>query len=62
MCPTRIIQIANANVININKEYPRKKWMLELCDVMMDFYPSEIGKIKERIIYFKKLKQRWENK
>ncbi|MDI6788421.1 MAG: hypothetical protein QME51_08630 [Planctomycetota bacterium] len=56
------IQIANANVININEEYSRKKWMLELCDVMMDFYPAEIDKIKERIIYFKKLKQRWENK
>jgi hypothetical protein len=56
------IQIANANIININKGYSRKKWMLELCDVMMEFYPAEIGKIKERIKYFRKLKQRWENK
>ncbi|MEW6027604.1 MAG: hypothetical protein AB1599_09970 [Planctomycetota bacterium] len=56
------IQIANANVININEKYSRKKWMLELCDVMMDFYPAEIGKIKERINYFKTLKQKWENR
>jgi hypothetical protein len=36
--------------------------MLELCEVMLDFYPREIGKIKERTAYFQRLKQRWENK
>lgn len=47
------IQIANANIINIAEGYSRKKWMLELCDVMLEFYPREIGKIKDRIDYFK---------
>ncbi len=56
------IQIANANVININEGYCRKKWMLELCDVMLEFYPKEVGKIHERIDYFKRVKQHWENK
>lgn len=56
------IQIANANVINVNEGYSRKKWMLELCDVMLEFYPKEIGKIQDRINYFKRVKQYWEKK
>ncbi len=56
------IQLANANVINLNGGYSRKEWMLELCDVMLEFYPREIGKIQERINYFKRAKQRWEQK
>lgn len=56
------IQIANANVVNVNKGYSRKKWMIELCDVMLEFYPKEIGKIKDRIDYFKRVKQYWDKK
>ena len=56
------IQIANANIININEGYSRKRWMLELCDVMIDFYPKEIGKIHERLDYFKRVKEYWEKK
>jgi len=56
------IQIANANIVNINEGYSRKKWMLELCDVMLEFYPKEIGKIGGRIDYFKQVKDRWESK
>jgi hypothetical protein len=56
------IQIANANVIKINAKYSRKKWMLELCDVMLEFYPREIGKIGERINYFKRVRREWEKK
>ncbi len=56
------IQIANANVIHINAGYSRRQWMLELCDVMLEFYPREIGKIQDRIDYFKRVWQRWETK
>lgn len=56
------IQIANANTIHINENYSRKKWMLELCDVMLEFYPREIGKINERIKYFKRVKREWQKK
>ena len=56
------IQIANANVISVNEGYSRKKWMLELCEIMLEFYPKEIGKIHERIDYFKYVKQYWEKK
>ncbi len=56
------IQIANANIIHINAGYPRKRWMIELCDAVLDFYPREIGKIEDRIDYFKQVKQRWEKK
>ncbi len=56
------IQIANANVININKRTSRKEWMLELCDVLLEFYPKEIGKISERINYFRRVKKQWEKK
>jgi len=36
--------------------------MLELCDVMIEFYPKEIGKIHERLDYFKRVKEYWEKK
>jgi len=56
------IQIANANNIVVNHGYSRKKWMLELCDVLFQFYPREIEKVKGRIEYFKKVKKQWEEK
>ena len=56
------IQIANSNNIIINPEYSRKDWMIELCDVMLEFYPKEITKIGERIERFKKIKEFWQNK
>jgi hypothetical protein len=56
------IQISNSNVVNIKDRYPRKKWMIELCDVMLEFYPKEISKIGGRIEYFEKVKRFWEEK
>jgi hypothetical protein len=53
------IQIANANVVNIDSGYSRKKWMLELCDTMLQFYPREISKIGERIGYFERVREHW---
>ena len=56
------IQIANSNNIIVNPGYSRKKWMLELCDNLFEFYPKEIGKITERIKHFKKIQRYWRNK
>jgi len=56
------IQIANANNIVVNHKYSRKKWMLELCDFLFEFYPHEIEKAKKRTKYFKKVKKHWEEK
>jgi len=56
------IQIANANIIHINDGYSRKKWMLKLCDVMLDFYPKEIRKIDDRINHFRRVKEEWEER
>lgn len=47
------IQIANSNNIHI-QQYSRKKWMIELCDILLEFYPKEIGKIHTRIQRFKR--------
>jgi len=55
------IQIANSKYVNI-QPYSRKKWMLEFCDVMLSFYPKEIGKIHSRIERFQKIKKYWESK
>ena len=52
------IQIANSNKIIITPQ-ARKKWMIKLCDTLFEFYPTEIGKIKERIDRFKKVKAYW---
>jgi hypothetical protein len=55
------IQIANSNIININTENTRKKWMLQLCDALDMFYPNEIAKITHRIDYFRNIREYWEN-
>ena len=54
------IQIANSNRIVLSPHNSRKRWMIELCDTLLEFYPKEIGKIQERIEYFEKVKSRWQ--
>lgn len=56
------IQIANANVISIDRDLTRKQWMLQLCDTLDIFYPKEISKIEKRIDRFAKVRTFWENK
>lgn len=56
------IQIANSNNVSIVAKNSRKKWMLELCDSLFEFYPREIEKINDRISYFKRVRKYWENK
>ena len=56
------IQIANSNKIILNPHNSRKQWMLELCETLLEFYPKEIGKIQNRIVYFEKVKSYWEKK
>ena len=56
------IQIANSNFIRVNHGYSRKEWMLNLCEIMFDFYPKEIQKIQERIGRFQEVKKHWEQK
>lgn len=53
------IQIANSNSIVINPGYSRKRWMIEFCDIMLEFYPKEIAKIGERIHRFEAVKSFW---
>lgn len=53
------IQIADSNNITINPGYSRKKWMLELCDILFEFYPKEIVKIGDRIDFFKQVRDFW---
>jgi len=53
------IQIANSNYITVNPQYVRKTWMLELCDVLFEFYPKEIAKINDRISYFRRVQEFW---
>jgi hypothetical protein len=56
------IQISNSNIVTVNPGYSRKKWMLEFCDTMLEFYPKEIGKIENRIGRFQKIRDGWENR
>jgi hypothetical protein len=53
------IQIANSNYVTVNPQYSRKKWMLELCEVLFEFYPKEIVKINDRIEYFRQVQEFW---
>lgn len=54
------IQIANSNKIEINPLYSRRAWMIEMCDALLEFYPREIGKIRERVTHFQQVRARWE--
>jgi len=56
------IQIANSNRVELIPQNSRKKWMIQLCNTLFEFYPNEIIKINERIIYFKKVKAFWKKK
>lgn len=56
------IQIANSNDIRVIDGHSRKKWMLQLCKTMIDFYPREILKIQGRIERFNTVRERWESK
>lgn len=56
------IQIANSNHITVNPGYSRRKWMLEFCDAMLEFYPKEIAKIGERVSRFEQVRMYWEGK
>ncbi len=56
------IQIANSNNIRVIDGYSRKKWMLRLCEAMLEFYPREIVKIEDRIDRFNSVREYWESK
>ncbi len=56
------IQIANSNVVTVNPGCSRKRWMLELCDAMLEFYPKEIAKIGERVSRFGRVREFWAQK
>ena len=56
------IQISNSNVIKLLEGNSRKKWMLQLCDAMLEFYPKEILKIQDRIGRFDAVKTYWESR
>lgn len=53
------IQIANANCITVLPHYSRKKWMLQLCDMLSEFYPREIAKIDVRAKHFDMVREHW---
>jgi hypothetical protein len=55
------IQIANSNRILVNSGYSRKRWMIQLCDLLFEFYPREISKIDKRLEHFQKVKDFWLN-
>jgi hypothetical protein len=56
------IQIANSNAVTVKPGYSRKRWMLEFCDVMLEFYPKEIAKIGERVSRFEEVRAFWSKK
>ena len=41
------------------KTISRERWMLEFCDVMLEFYPKEIAKIGEQVSRFEAVREYW---
>ena len=56
------IQIANSNNIVMNTQPSRKQWILQLCDIMLEFYPKEIAKTGDRLRRFEEIKAYWTGK
>ena len=56
------IQIANSNNIFLKEKPNRAKWMIELCDTLLSFYPKEVLKIDARIEHFQKVRAYWSAK
>jgi hypothetical protein len=56
------IQIANSNRVMVNPQYSRRKWMIELCDTLLEFYPKEMAKIDKRIARFQKIRDQWKQR
>ena len=56
------IQMANANTVAVLPKNKRKRWMIDMCDHLLDFYPKEILKMNERMEHFKKVKEYWRDK
>ena len=56
------IQASNSNDIRVIDGYSRKKWMLQLCRTMSEFYPREILKIRGRMDRFDTVREYWESK
>jgi len=56
------IQIADANHVTLEAGYSRKRWMVQLCDTMLAFYPKEMAKIEGRLARFRQLRQHWQAK
>ena len=56
------IQIANSKDVRLLDKFSRKQWMLQLCDVMAEFYPREITKTRDRISRFEAVRSYWELK
>ena len=56
------IQIANSKNIVVDALSSRRQWMLQLCEIMLEFYPKEIAKIYDRIQRFEEIKAYWMGK
>ena len=56
------IQIANSNNISLTKRNSRKRWMLDLCEAMFEFYPREMYKIHDRMKRFETIMEYWRSK
>lgn len=56
------IQLANSNDIRVTHGYSRRRWMLQLCEAMGEFYPREIDKIQTRIDRFESVRTYWESR
>lgn len=56
------IQIADSENIVVNPRQSRQRWMTQLCDVMLTFYPSEIAKIRGRIEFAQQARERWDGR
>jgi len=56
------IQIANSNNIILKDKPNRAEWMIELCDMLLSFYPKEISKINARMEHFQKIRVYWSTK
>ena len=54
--------MANSNNILLTKQNSRKRWMLDLCESMFEFYPKKMHKIQDRLKRFETIREGWRSK
>lgn len=56
------IQLKKATNLELNSRQTRKQWMLEMCELLLAFYPKEKKKLERRLLEAQKYRDLWKSR